>query len=86
MSLANTLSGAPRIHGELLKLGIEVSKAWLRAQGLTGLFDEPLLTARSSGSGGLGRHERVKLQADRDQARRGVVSQFEICLRGYAYR
>lgn len=27
MSLANPLWGAPRIHGELLKLGIEVSKA-----------------------------------------------------------
>ena len=27
MSLANPLWGAPRIHGELLKLGIEVSQA-----------------------------------------------------------
>lgn len=27
MSLANPLWGAPRIHGELLKLGIEVSRA-----------------------------------------------------------
>jgi hypothetical protein len=27
MSLANALWGAPRIHGELLKLGIEVSQA-----------------------------------------------------------
>jgi putative transposase len=27
MSRANPLSGAPRIHGELLKLGIEVSQA-----------------------------------------------------------
>ena len=27
MSLANLLWGAPRIHGELLKLGIEVSQA-----------------------------------------------------------
>jgi hypothetical protein len=27
MSSANPLSGAPRIHGELLKLGIEVSQA-----------------------------------------------------------
>lgn len=27
MSIANTLWGAPRIHGELLKLGIEVSQA-----------------------------------------------------------
>jgi hypothetical protein len=27
MSLANPLWGAPRIHGELLKIGIEVSQA-----------------------------------------------------------
>ena len=27
MSLANPLWGAPRIHGELLKLGIDVSQA-----------------------------------------------------------
>src|SRR5256885_5266695 len=27
MSLANPLWGAPRIHGELLKLGIEISQA-----------------------------------------------------------
>jgi len=27
MSMANPLWGAPRIHGELLKLGIEVSQA-----------------------------------------------------------
>jgi len=27
MSLTNPLWGAPRIHGELLKLGIEVSQA-----------------------------------------------------------
>jgi hypothetical protein len=27
MSRANALWGAPRIHGELLKLGIEVSQA-----------------------------------------------------------
>jgi hypothetical protein len=27
MSTANPLWGAPRIHGELLKLGIEVSQA-----------------------------------------------------------
>jgi hypothetical protein len=27
MSLANPLWGAPRIHGELLKLGIELSQA-----------------------------------------------------------
>jgi hypothetical protein len=27
MSLPNALWGAPRIHGELLKLGIEVSQA-----------------------------------------------------------
>jgi hypothetical protein len=27
MSVANPLWGAPRIHGELLKLGIEVSQA-----------------------------------------------------------
>jgi hypothetical protein len=27
MSLANPLWGAPRVHGELLKLGIEVSQA-----------------------------------------------------------
>jgi hypothetical protein len=27
MCLANPLSGAPRIHGELLKLGIQVSQA-----------------------------------------------------------
>jgi len=27
MSLANPLWGAPQIHGELLKLGIEVSQA-----------------------------------------------------------
>ena len=27
MSMANPLWGAPRVHGELLKLGIEVSQA-----------------------------------------------------------
>ena len=27
MSMANPLWGAPRIHGELLKLGIEISQA-----------------------------------------------------------
>jgi hypothetical protein len=27
MSLANPLWGAPRIHGELLKLGVDVSQA-----------------------------------------------------------
>jgi hypothetical protein len=33
MSLANRLWGAPRIHGELLKLGIEVARRspWLSA-------------------------------------------------------
>ncbi|MBT3233819.1 MAG: transposase [Calditrichaeota bacterium] len=30
MSLANTLWGAPRIHGELLNLGIDVSQATVR--------------------------------------------------------
>lgn len=30
MSLSNKLWGAPRIHGELLKLGIEVSRATVR--------------------------------------------------------
>jgi hypothetical protein len=28
MSLANPLWGAPRIHGELLKLGIDVGQTW----------------------------------------------------------
>lgn len=29
MSLANPLWGAPRIHGELLKLGIEIAQSTL---------------------------------------------------------
>jgi hypothetical protein len=29
MSLANPLWGAPRIHGELLRLGINVGQTWV---------------------------------------------------------
>jgi hypothetical protein len=31
MSLANPLRGAPRIHGELLKLGIHIGQGRIRA-------------------------------------------------------
>ena len=33
MSLANTLWGAPRIHGELLKLGIEIGQTSVAIHG-----------------------------------------------------
>jgi hypothetical protein len=44
MSLANPLWGAPRIHGELLKLGIDVgqtsvAKYMARRRAVTGLED-----------------------------------------------
>jgi hypothetical protein len=45
MSLANPLWGAPRIHGELLKLGIEVSQAISNHRLLA--FDGETVTFRS---------------------------------------
>jgi hypothetical protein len=48
MSLANPLWGAPRIHGELLKLGIEVSQAtaWIRSRILVLILGRPGLRDR----------------------------------------
>jgi hypothetical protein len=41
MSIANPLWGAPRIHGELLKLGIEVGQTTMAKATLAGLEDLP---------------------------------------------
>jgi hypothetical protein len=48
MSLANSLWGAPRVHGELLKLGIDVSQTTIakymakgQAASFPGLEDVP---------------------------------------------
>src|SRR5215471_9971721 len=47
MSVANPLWGAPRIHGELLKLGVDISQATVDTFDAAGhrLIDERLLTA-----------------------------------------
>ena len=59
MSLANPRWGAPRIHGELLKLGIEVSQATVakymvrnRTSALTNLEDLPEKSCQGPGLDG----------------------------------
>jgi hypothetical protein len=40
MSMENPLWGAPRIHGELLKLGLEIAQSWVDAAALLFGFNQ----------------------------------------------